>query len=230
MLSNMDKVFVFKEPQSLHDIESSCFCQDSDEKEFSDTRLRLKIGESETRYGNTSLSLEIHNADNEPYFRYKGWTLVGNESCINQKWSIVIFSPTIIDPYGTMVEFGQSINQPEIYMRCYKSEDYRTYLCFLFKQFVHIADSFVTAEHYYLYDNQFSQYNGNIFYNRMASVIRHINGEWETNHPGEDRIWLNRMIMRCKAMLLSSIAPSIESGQFSIKEALNRYEAVLAKL
>lgn len=226
----MDKVFVFTEPQSLHDIELSCFCQDSDEKDLSDTRLWIKIGEGKTCYGNTSFSLEIQNVDNEPYFRYKGWTLVGNESCINQKWNVVLFSPTIIDPYGTLVEFGHIINQPEIYKRCYKSEDYRTYLCFLLKQFVYIADNFVTAEHYYLYDNQFSKENGNTFSNRMASVIHRINGECETDHPWEDRIWLDGMIRRCKAMLLSPIAPSIDSGKFSIKEALNRYESVRAKL
>lgn len=225
-----DMVFVFKEPQSLHDIELSCFCQESDEMDATDARLWLQIGERATYYANTSFSLKIHNGDNEPFFRYKGWTLAGNDSCINQKWGIVLFSPIIIDPYGTLVEFGQIINQPEIYMRCYKSDDYRTYLCFLLNQFVHIADSFVTAEHYYLYDNQFSQYNGNTFYNRMASVMHHINGEWETDHPEDDKKWLNRMIMRCKAMLLSPIAPSIESGKFSIKEALNRYESVLAKL
>lgn len=223
-------VFVFNEPPSLQDLDLSCFCQKSDEKEASDAKLWLKVSERLSYYGNTSFSLEIHNEENVPYFRYKGWTLVGNDSCINQKWSIVLFSPTIIDPYGTVVEFGHIVNQPEIYMRCYNSEDVRTYLCFLFKQFVYIADSFITAEHYYLYDNQFSKENGNTFCNRMASVMHHINGEWENEHPGEDRRWVYRMIKRCNAMLLSPIAPSIESGKFSIKDALDRYESVWKKL
>lgn len=228
--NNMEKVFVFKEPQSLKDIDLSSFCQESDEKELSYSGLWLRIGQGATYYGNTSYSLEIHNGGNDPCFRYKGWTLVGSDSCIHQKWGIVLFTPTIIDPYGTLVEFGDSINRPEIYMRCYKSEDFRTYLCFLFSQFVRIADSFVTAEHYCLYDNQFSQHNGNTFYNRMAGVIHHINGEWETNRPEADGVWLNKMIKRCRALLLSPIASSVESGKFSIKEALNKYESVLAKL
>ena len=226
----MDKVFVFKEPQSLKDIDLSSFCRESDEKELSDNDLWLKISQGATYYENIPFSLEIHNGDDGPCFRYKGWTLVGNDSCINQKWNIVLFTPTIIDPYGTMVEFGDIKNKPEIYMRCYKSDDLRTYLCFLFSQFVRIADSFVTAEHCYLYENQFSHYNGNTFYNRMAGVIHHINGEWETSRPEEDRKWLDKMIRRCQAMLLSPIASSVESGEFSIKEALNRYESVRAKL
>ena len=226
----MDKVFVFKEPPSLKDIDLSSFCQESDERELSDNGLWIKISQGTSYYENTSFSLEIHNGDDGPCFRYKGWTLMGNDSCINQKWNIVLFKPTIIDPYGTLVEFGNVVNRPDIYMRCYRSDDLRKYLCFLFSQFVRIADSFVTAEHYHLFDNSFSQYNGNNFYNRMASVYFHINGEWETNRPEEDRIWLNTMIKRCKAMLSSPIAPSIESGEFSIKEALMRYESALAKL
>lgn len=222
----MDKVFMFKAPESLRDINLSNFCQVSNESELSADGMWLKVSQGTTYYGNTSFSLEIHNGDDGPCFRYKGWTLVGNDLCINQKWSIVLFTPTIIDPYGTMVEFGDIINIPEIYMRCYRSDDLRTYLCFLFSQFIYIADNFVTAEHYYLYDNQFCQYDGSYFNNRMADIIHHINA----NRPDEDRIWLNKMIKRCRAMLLSPIASSIESGKFSIKKALQYYESVRASL
>ena len=78
--NNMEKVFVFKEPQSLKDIDLSSFCQESDEKELSYSGLWLKIGQGATYYGNISYSLEIHNGGNGPCFRYKGWTLVGNDS------------------------------------------------------------------------------------------------------------------------------------------------------
>ena len=226
----MDKVFVFKEPQSLKDIDLSCFCLKSDERELSDNEFWLKISQMSNYFNNISFSLEIHNGDGSPFFRHNGWTLMGNDSCINQKWSIVLFKPTIIDPYGSLVEFGNIVTCPEVYMRCYKSDDYRIYLCFLFRQFVHIADDFVTAGHYYLYDNSLSQYNGNTFYNRMAEIIQHVNGECESYRPMENRVWISTMIRRCQAMLLSPIAPSIESGKFSIKEALNRYESARAKM
>lgn len=63
-----------------------------------------------------------------------------------------------------------------------------------------------------------------------TGIIHHINGEWEANRPDEDRNWLDKLIKRCQAMLLSPIASYVESGKFSIKEALEKYESVRAKL
>ena len=228
--NDKEKVFVFNEPQSFQDLDLSCFCQKSDEKEASDAKLWFKITERFSNFGNTSFSLEIHNGDNEPYFRYKGWTFVEHDSCIYQAWNIVLFSPTIIDPYGTLVEIGNSINEPDIYISCYRTEDFREYLFTLLSRFIHIADGFVTAEHYHLYASQFSRENGNNFRSRMAMINHLINREWETDHPEEYRRWLDRLIKNCKTMLSSAIAPSIESGKYSIKEALIKYESVRAKL
>ena len=228
--NDKEKVFVFNEPQSLQDLDLSCFCQKSNEKEASDAKLWLKIAESFSSFGNTSFSLQIHNGDNEPYFRYKGWTLVGHDSTIYQAWNIVLFSPTIIDPYGTLVEIGNSVNEPDIYISCYRTEDFREYLLTLIGRLFYIADHFVTAEHYHLYASQFVLENGNHFCSRMATINHLINTEWEADHPEVYRRWLDRMIKNCKTMLSSAIAPSIESGKYSIKEALIRYESARAKM